>query len=182
LISLLEGHPDNASAAVLGGFAVARFCPEKNEYLGTQTFPVSDELAFVVVAPELEIKTDDSRTELLEHIEFPKVVSSLNSLAYLVAAFASGKYDALKVCRVDHLHEPRRMANIPHGRESIQAGIDSGAYTGWLSGSGSSLLCVTTQPNADLVKEAMESVFKDHALAYSSFIMEADNAGALIEN
>jgi homoserine kinase len=109
LISDIEGHPDNASAAILGGFTVARFCPETKRYMGTQKFNVSDDLGFVVVSPALEIKTDASRTTLPKQLEFSKVISSLNSLSYLVAAFASGNYEALSASRVDHIHEPYRL-------------------------------------------------------------------------
>lgn len=181
-ISAIEGHPDNASAAILGGFTVARFCPEKNKYLGTQSFAIPPTLSFVVVSPDLEIKTDASRHALPKEIEFSKVISSLNSLAFLVAAFVSGSYDALNVCRVDHLHEPYRLKTIPQGKECIEAGIQAGAYTGWLSGSGSSVLCVVKQERAERVKTAMETEFKSSGLDFRSYILQADNAGLTIEN
>ena len=177
LISGLEGHPDNASAAILGGFTVARYCPETKRYLGTQQFAVSDELAFVLVAPDLEIKTDDSRSDLPKEISFSKVVSSLNSLAYLVAAFASQNYQALSACRVDHIHEPYRLRTIPYAEAGIAAGIDAGAFTGWLSGSGSSVLCVASQTKAEAVRLAMESEWKTHSAHYSSYVLTADNTG-----
>ena len=181
-ISLIEGHPDNASAAVFGGFTVARFCPEQNIYFGTQRFQVSEDLAFVVVAPKLEIKTDESRQSLPRQIEFSKVVSSLNSLAYLVAAFSSGDYDSLRHCRVDYLHEPYRLKSIPNGRNAIEAGIEAGAMTGWLSGSGSSVLCLATKSKGEAVRMAMEAGFRRLSTDYNSFVLAADNAGLTIEN
>ncbi|MDB2499811.1 homoserine kinase [bacterium] len=181
LISDIEGHPDNASAAILGGFTVARYCPESKQYMGTQKFDVSDAIDFVVVSPDLEIKTDDSRTTLPTEIAFPKVVSSLNSLSYLVAAFASGNYAALSASRVDHIHEPYRLPNIPHASESIQAGIDAGAYTGWLSGSGSSLLCVTDASKSSEVRHAMEGAFEGKELTFSTRVLKACNQGVSIQ-
>ncbi len=181
LITRTEGHPDNAAAAILGGFTVARFCPERQRYLGTQSFPVSDRLAFVVVAPELEILTDESRNHLPRQIGFQNVVSSLNSLAYLVAAFASGKYGNLGVYRVDHLHEPHRLKNIPQGKEAIDAGIDAGALTGWLSGSGSSVLCVTHREKSTEVLQAMLLPFEQHAIAVDGYTLQADNSGLIVE-
>ncbi len=181
LISEIEGHPDNASAAILGGFTVARYCPESKQYMGTQKFEVSDTLDFVVVSPDLEIKTDDSRSALPGEIPFPKVISSLNSLSYLVAAFASGNYQALSSSRVDHIHEPYRLPKIPHASESIQAGIDAGAYTGWLSGSGSSLLCVSETSKSVQVSQAMVAAFEGCETVITSRILKACNQGTTIQ-
>ena len=181
IVTRIEGHPDNASAAILGGFTVARFCPQRQHYLGTQSFPVSHKLAFVVVAPELEIMTDESREQLPEEIGFQDVVDSLNGLAYLVAAFASGEYQNLGVYRVDRLHEPQRLKNIPQGREAIEAGIDAGALTGWLSGSGSSVLCVAHWEKSAEVLQAMSSPFQQHGIPVDTYTLQADNSGLMVE-
>ena len=181
MVTRIEGHPDNASAGILGGFTVARFCPQRQHYLGTQSFPVSRSLAFVVVAPGLEIITDESRKQLPEEIGFADVVDSLNGLAYLVAAFASGEYGNLGVYRVDRLHEPQRFKNIPQGREAIDAGIDAGALTGWLSGSGSSVLCVTHREKSVAVLQAMSLPFQEHGIPVDSYTLQADNSGLTVE-
>ena len=180
LISQIEGHPDNASATILGGFTVARFCPDTNDYLGTQKFEVSDSLVFVVVSPELEIKTDESRGSLPTQIEFSKVVSSLNSLAFLVGAFASGNYDYLSACQIDHIHQPYRLPNIPGSKEAIESGIAAGAFTGWLSGSGSSVLCVARKADSSNVLAAMELEFKQCFIDFRSFELSADNDGITV--
>lgn len=181
LVGSLEGHPDNASASILGGFTVARFCSESKTYLGTQKFEVDPSLLFVVIAPDLEIKTDDSRSSLPTEIEFSKVVSSLNSLSYLVAAFASGNYQELRHCRIDHLHEHVRLKNIPQAKASIQAGMLAGAFTGCLSGSGSSVLCVCEPSTSESVKSAMELAFSATEIAFESFVLQADNQGMVVE-
>ncbi|MDA0347173.1 MAG: homoserine kinase [Verrucomicrobia bacterium] len=180
LISRIEGHPDNASATILGGFTVARFCPDSNRYLGTQKFEVSDSLVFVVVSPELEIKTDDSRGSLPSQIEFSKVVSSLNSLAFLVAAFASANYEYLSACRIDHIHQPYRLPKIPKSKEAIESGITAGALTGWLSGSGSSVLCVARKADSEKVLAAMELEFKQSSIDFHSYELLADNDGITV--
>ena len=181
IVTRMEGHPDNASAGILGGFTVARFCPQRQLYLGTQSFPVSDRLTFLVVAPDLEILTDESRKQLPEEIGFQDVVDSLNGLAYLVAAFSSGQYENLGVYREDRLHEPQRLKSIPQGREAIEAGVEAGALTGWLSGSGSSVLCVAYREKRAEVLRAMLSPFRKHRIPVDSFTLQADNSGLMVE-
>jgi shikimate kinase len=56
-----EGHPDNAMAAVLGGFCVARRDPDSNALRDVIRVDVRPELKFVVVAPELEFSTGAHR-------------------------------------------------------------------------------------------------------------------------
>ncbi|MCB1121540.1 MAG: homoserine kinase [Verrucomicrobiae bacterium] len=180
IVSDIEGHPDNAAASILGGFTVARYCAMSKQYFGTQRFAIPDDLKFVVVSPDLEIKTDDSRTALPPQLDFREVISSLNSLSYLVAAFASGNYEALSACRIDHIHEPYRLKSIPHAADAIAAGIEAGAFTGWLSGSGSSVLCVASKAKASAVCQAMEKPFKDHSFPFTAYVLSACNQGATI--
>ena len=57
LVTQLEGHPDNATPAVIGGFVVARSDPHTGELAGVVRKPIGRELCFVVVAPEQELET-----------------------------------------------------------------------------------------------------------------------------
>jgi len=177
--TLVEGHPDNVAAGIFGGFTVARFCPEKKRYLGTQRFDVAKDLHFLVLSPELSMRTEASRAMLPRELGFRKVVSSINSVAYLIAAFASQNYACLRAGNTDHLHEPYRLPQVFGGQECLDAGIKAGALTGWLSGSGSSLLCVAQADQAAAVQEAMEAVFKGRNQAYRIFDLHADNEGLM---
>ena len=56
-LTRLEGHPDNATAGVLGGFCVARCGATPAEYAGLVRIEVDDRLRFVVVSPVIEVAT-----------------------------------------------------------------------------------------------------------------------------
>lgn len=146
----LEGHPDNAAPAAVGGFTVAR--PDGS----FQRFRVSPRLQFVLLIPDFEVRTADARRVLPESIPFKDAVRSIANATSIAAAFASANYEALRGCFEDFLHEPFRAPLVPGLREIIAAGTAAGAIGGWLSGSGSTIACATLE-NPEAVAAAMKS-------------------------
>jgi homoserine kinase len=179
--SHLEGHPDNAAAGLLGGFCVARCDPEKNDYLGTIRVVVPPTLRFVVTSPSVELLTKESRGVLPATLPYFDAVRSINAAAYLVAAFATGDYARLRDAAGDFMHEPYRLPKIRGGREAIAAGLAAGALTGWLSGSGSSVLCVADVASAPAVGAAMVATFAAAGVPAEARDLAADNVGYVVE-
>jgi homoserine kinase len=177
----IEGHPDNASAGILGGFCVSRSDPATGAYLDTIRFEVPPEIAFVVVSPDLELRTKESRGTLPSALGYFDAVRSINSAAFLVAAFAARDYGRLRHVSGDGMHEPYRLARIPGGQAAIEAGNAAGALTGWLSGSGSSVLCVCERKAADPVLAAMEAAFAAASMSCRGRVLSADNVGLVVE-
>ena len=181
LVSAIEGHPDNAGAGILGGFCVWRSDPATGAYVDSQRFEVPGDIAFVVASPPVEFVTKDSRGALPSSLPYFDAVRSINSAAYLVAAFASRDYARLAHAGGDFMHEPYRLPRIPGGGEAIKAGVGAGAWTGWLSGSGSSVLCVCERAKAPAVFAAMEKAFAAMSMPSEGRILAADNDGLRIE-
>lgn len=177
LVTALEGHPDNATASILGGFCVPRTQPGDGAYVDTVRFEVPAELAFVAVSPVLEITTKESRGALPAKVPYFDAVRSINSAAYLVAVFATRDYERLRHAVGDFMHEPYRLPKIPGAQAALTAGTAAGALTGWLSGSGSSVLCVVRRELAETVLGAMQASFKAAGLPCDGRIMQADNTG-----
>ena len=180
LVTQLEGHPDNATPAVIGGFVVARCDPHTGELAGVVRKAIGKELCFVVVSPEQELETKKARGILPKELPYFDAIKSVNSAAYVVAVILSGEYERLRHAVCDFLHEPYRLPLIPGASAAIQAGIAAGALTGWLSGSGSSVLCVTDDRNSPKVGRAMAAAFGAHKIKSRIFSLHADNAGLKI--
>ncbi len=176
-VTELEGHPDNAAASILGGFCVARSDPTTGAYVDTVRIEVPDELVFVVASSLLEVSTNTSRGSLPIKLPFFDAVRSINSAVYLVAAMATGNYDRLGHAVSDFMHEPYRLPGIPGAAEAIAAGIEAGALTGWLSGSGSSVMCVCRRERDEVVLAAMRDVFTADDQPCEAFVLQADNVG-----
>lgn len=182
VLTVLEGHPDNASASILGGFTVSRFLDNPAKVEAVNKIEIGEELRLVVVSPEFEVLTSASRGALPTSLDFASAISSINSVACVVGALASGQYEALANAVHDSIHEPYRLKNIPGAEAAIAAGIEAGAYTGWLSGSGSSVLCACSAGMAERVMEAMRSAFAAVGLESVGRDLCADNAGLQISH
>ena len=137
LCAELEGHPDNAAPAAFGGFTVAR--PD----FRYQRYRLAPTLRFVLLIPDYEVRTADARRVLPAQIPFSDAVRSAANAAAVAAAFATRDYAALRGCFEDWLHQPHRAPLVPGFEKIIAAGVRAGAIGGWLSGSGSTMACLT---------------------------------------
>lgn len=180
LVTVLEGHPDNATAGVLGGLCVGRSAPDDGRLLDVVRFEVPEKLAFVVASPELEVKTNDSRRVLPTKIPFGDAVRSVNGAAFFIAAFSSGEFEKLRHGFDDFLHEPYRLPSIPGALDSLEAGRKAGALGAWLSGSGSSVLCLAHHSDAAAVSDAMSGAMSRIGVKHVMRTLRGENRGVEI--
>src|SRR4051812_10882038 len=139
LVTQLEGHPDNATPAVIGGFCVARSDPHTGELLGVLRKPIARDLCFVVVSPDQELETKKARGIQPKELPDFDAIKSGNSAADVGAAILSGEYDRLRDAVRDFLHEPYRLPLIPGAKPAIEAGGAAGAPPRRVGGRGSSV-------------------------------------------
>lgn len=165
----LEGHPDNAAPAAFGGFTVAGGA-------GVARFEVSPHLHFVLLIPNFEVSTPAARQVLPRQIDHSAAVLSCTNACRITAAFASQQYALLQGAFRDGLHQPFRHALIPFLPEVIAAGERAGALGGFLSGSGSTICCVTLQ-NPESVAAAMSDAAKGE---HRTLLTHADNTGMVV--
>lgn len=165
----LEGHPDNAAPAAFGGFTVSRAGAE------TIRCEVAEALKFVLLVPDFEVSTPMARSILPTTIPRGDAVMSASNACRITAAFLTQRYELLRGCFGDGLHQPYRERLIPFLGKVIGAGESAGALGGFLSGSGSTICCVTLE-NAEAVAAAMLSAC-GNAGAFT-LVRSADNSGA----
>lgn len=177
MVSRIEGHPDNATASVLGGFCVARFCPRTKDLRGVLRREMPEDLVFAVVSPVQEMLTKEARGVLPESIPHKLAVQNVNAVSWLVAAVFASDWGSLRIATEDYLHQPFRLPRITGAKEAIDAGLSAGAFGGWLSGSGSSVLCVVAEEKATDVLLSMEQVFHARNIRCEGQALRADNHG-----
>src|ERR1019366_3659243 len=130
---------------------------------------------FVIASPAVEMPTKESRGILPKSVPFFDAVKSINSAVYLTAAFATGDFEKLRHAVGDFMHEPYRLPRIRGAREAIAAGVAAGGLCGWLSGSGSSVLCVARHATAGAVATVMHTAFSPAGVASEMRVLSADN-------
>ena len=170
LCAELEGHPDNAAPAEFGGFVVARH----NRH---QKFPVDPRLRFVLLIPPFEVKTAEARSILPNEISRQAAVESCGNACAITAAMASRNYDQLRGVLGDHLHQPFRAQFVPFLDRVLAAGGQAGALGGFLSGSGSTIACLTLQTPEQVLTAMREA---SGLVEAEMRIAEADNDGARV--
>ena len=167
----LEGHPDNAAPAEFGGFTVAQ---DFDRYL---RFEVSPKLHWVLLIPEFEVLTSVAREVLPKQIPHRDAVESAFNACTIVAAFAQRRYDLLASSFDDYLHQPYREMLVPILPRVIRAAEKVGALGGYLSGSGSTVACVTLESPEKVATAMAKAAGKT---PFQMVITSADNHGARV--
>jgi homoserine kinase len=172
LCAELEGHPDNAAAALFGGFTIVT---QTNSRVAR--FDVDPDLTFVLFIPDFEVKTSDARMVVPTNFSRQEVVENLGNASLIAAAFASREYGHLRNAFVDRLHQPYRERFVPFLSRLLQAAAEAGALGGFLSGSGSTIACLTLSDGQELASALKAAAPDEHA---KILILSADNNGARI--
>jgi homoserine kinase len=181
LCAELEGHPDNAAPATFGGFIVVRTphsgvrSPHRAE-CAIQQFGVSPRLTFVLLVPDVEIKTSLARKILPSQISHSAAVKNCANACAITAAFASRDYEKMFGAFEDYLHQPFRLKLMPFFRGVIAAAEKAGALGAFLSGSGSTICAITLQ-DPDRIAAAMKRAAPSSS---RTIVTRADNHGARI--
>jgi len=133
----LEGHPDNAAAALHGGFvacapggAVARIA-------------VPAGLEAVLVVPGTAVRTRDARRALPELVPMADAVANLAAAAQLVLGLERGDLSLVAAGLADRLHQPHRAELYPRSAELLEQAGSLGAIGATISGAGPSVLVWT---------------------------------------
>ncbi len=141
LATEMEGHADNAAPALLGGFQV---CVRTGEDVYHVAVPLPGELQTVVLVPDLDMPTNESRRLLPVTLERKDCVHNIGRAALLVAGLATGRLDVLDVATQDLLHQPARAKLFPEMYAVFDAARSAGALCAYLSGGGSSIMAFAT--------------------------------------
>lgn len=176
----IEGHPDNVTPAMVGGFTVC--CMDEVRGPLHVRFDPPRGLRAVVVMPEVPItgkKTEKSRGVLPTEVTLKDAVYNLNRTALLVAALAQGRVDLLSVATQDRLHQPYRASLVPGLRAVFQAALDAGAKGVALSGAGPSVIAFVDQ-DAEPVVLAMEAAFQWAGSDARSLVTDLARDGARV--
>ena len=179
LATTIEGHPDNAAAALLGGFVVSAHLGERVEAV---RFDAPPGLRAVLFIPDRRLSTAEMRRVLPAEVPLRDAVSNMSRIAIGVAGIASGRFELLADLTVDRIHEPYRSVAFPELPRLTGAARAAGALGAFLSGAGSTVLAFVA-PGADAgpVEAALAEAAAVQGLAGRTTLVSPRNAGVEID-
>lgn len=182
LASEIEGHPDNAAAALLGGFTVAtRLDDDPEAPVEALRFDAPRELRAVLFIPELRLSTEQMRAALPAQVPHADATANIGRVAIGVAGLATGRHDLLRALTVDRIHEQYRTTVYPQLPFLVEAARDAGAIGACLSGAGSSVIAFADSMSTfSRIKAAFAAVAADKDLPGRSEIVMPRNIGARV--
>lgn len=153
LASEMEGHPDNAAAAVLGGPVVSwtdSSCdPTKFAAVPLRLHP---DIRLFSAIPELRSSTAESRVLLPTQVSHRDARFNVSRAALLVVALTQ-RPDLLLAATEDVLHQPQRATALPVSAEYLRL-LRSYGIAAVLSGAGPAVVALGTA--AELPQETLE--------------------------
>lgn len=155
LVSEMEGHPDNAAAAVYGGLALVDTHGVPHRVAWNPLFSP------LVLIPSESFATRDARNVLPERYPRSAVVASVSRTAALVAGLLSGDTDLLRAAGGDEIHEAPRNAYVPEVAKRISAALDAGAVHAAWSGAGPTVLAIVETADRSRVADHLVSMLGD---------------------
>jgi homoserine kinase len=132
LAAEIEGHPDNAAAAALGGLTIVA----EDDVERVDPHPGVRPILFV--PDEIRVSTEDARRVIPETVTREDAVFNVGHAALTVARLLRDP-DRLRLAMRDRLHQDARLALVPQARELYLA-IDEAGLSVCVSGSGPTLL------------------------------------------
>lgn len=154
----MDGHPDNAAAAVYGGLVLATGSG------AVHRLPWNVGLRAVVAVPNEPFRTSDARRLLPPAYEADVVVRSLARLAALVAGLVGGDASLLADASGDEIHEAPREEVRPDVAELIEVARAAGAAHAAWSGAGPSMVALVTPSGVERVRSSLERCLGDRGV------------------
>jgi homoserine kinase len=177
IVCELDGHPDNAAPALLGGLVIGTLTP-----VGVTAVRLEPkDLKVVVAVPDFAVSTTAARRALPESVPHRDAAFNVGRSGLLLGALATGEYSLLRIAMQDRLHQPYRAHLIPGLEDVIDAALAREAYGACLSGSGPTVLAFASEQRAKMIAQAMRTTFEARGVAAKSWTLDVDLAGARVE-
>lgn len=147
LASRVEGHPDNASASVYGGFTLSwSDDPGPRPRTTTIRLPIHPEVTAVVFVPAEQLSTARARSVLPTHVRHRDAALNSARAALLVHAVGHDPAYLMSATR-EWLHQEPRRASYAASMVLVD-GLREAGHAAVISGAGPSVLVLSTRERA----------------------------------
>ncbi len=172
----MEGHADNVSASLCGGWVVT--CVKDDGAVIAVRRPWPGEVKVVVVSPQVSLDTSRARAALPASVEHWDAAHNLQRAALFGAALGENRYDLLWESMQDRLHQRFREGLVPGLAEALATPRRPGLLGIALSGAGPSVIALT-ESHFDEIGETIAGNFRRQHVEAKVRLLEVDDDGLM---
>lgn len=178
LANELEGHPDNVSAAIFGGFTISVFEGKRVVTASVEPAPRWRAVAYI---PDHALSTSYARRVLPPQVSRNDAVFNIGRAALLAYAFTARRANFLQIGTHDRLHQPYRVPLVKGMSEMLDAACRASACGAALSGAGPSLIAfATSNANAQRIRTTFAETSRQLKLNGEARILKLSPHGAYV--
>ncbi|HQW74528.1 MAG TPA: homoserine kinase [Ornithinibacter sp.] len=149
LASRLEGHPDNASASVYGGFTLS-WSDDEQASTTTVHLPVHPDVVPVVFAPDVQLSTAKARSVLPQQVRLADAAANSARSALLAHAIGFAPEHLLAATK-EWLHQEARRPSYAASMSLVDR-LRSRGHAAVISGAGPSVLVLARREHVEEVR------------------------------
>jgi homoserine kinase len=168
----LEGHPDNAAAALYGGFVI---CGGGEP---TRLDPPPG-LEGVLAIPPQRVSTADARAAMPDEVPLAEAVDNVASASLLMLGLAKDDFSLIGRGLRDRLHQQRRRPLYPQSMELLERAEELGAVGATISGAGPAVLFWCHWQQTGNLVESLRSAAPDCEVRRVQFVPGGADVRAL---
>lgn len=167
-------HADNIAPAILGGFTLVKNISPLNII----SLPYPKDLYCVIIHPQIEIKTSESRKILPKNVSLKNATIQLTNLGGLIHGLHTNNYDIIKSSLKDELIEMHRSKLIPLFDEVKENSMNSGALGCSISGSGPSIFSLCKGKKiAEKIEKSIINIYSSSNIEFSTHVSKINKRG-----
>lgn len=175
----IEGHPDNITPALVGGFVISSQEEDGSVIYSKINWP--KDWNITVCIPDYELSTSIARSVLPEEVSMKDAIFNLKHSAMLVQAVNTHDEKLMKVALNDKLHEQYREKLIPGLKEIKEAFKHEENVLGVvISGAGPSVLVISHNNNLAKIRETVANVWENLNVKSQILTLQIEENGSQV--
>lgn len=179
IASEVEGHPDNVTPAMMGGFCVASIEDDGSVAYSKILWP--EDWKLTVLIPDYELDTKIARSILPEKITIPDAAYNVRKASMLIDAVYRQDFELMKKCLKDKLHQPYREQLIKGFKELTELLENKDDILGCvISGAGPTILVISKNDGFEKVENEVKQIFDDYNVNCDIRTLDIENEGSKI--
>ena len=170
-------HADNVAPIILGGISLVR----STDKIDVVKLPSPKDLEVIIVRPNIEIKTSDSRKVVKKKVKIEKMVKQSANLGSFISSLYTGDFNLMSRSVVDEVVEPDRALLIPEFDKVKEISKKNGCIAVGISGSGPSIFSLSNNRiSSTKILDSISNHYEKLGISYDGFISKINSQGIKI--